>query len=54
MRLTPPKQIVFYISAALAVLGIIFFFVSSLSAYAFWAILVGYVLLFMGNAVKGF
>jgi hypothetical protein len=56
MRLTPPKKIVFWISVILAVLGLIAYFVSIpfLSEYKFWVVFIGYVLLFLGNAVKGF
>jgi uncharacterized membrane protein HdeD (DUF308 family) len=54
MMLSPPKQIVFYISVLLAVVGVIAFFVPAIEAYSFWVLLVGYVLLALGNAVKGF
>jgi len=54
MKLTPPKKNVFWISVAFAVVGLIGLFVPFLSPYAFWLVLVGYVLLFLGNAVKGF
>ena len=54
MRLTPPKKIVFYISVVLAVLGLIAFFVPAVSAFAFWLVLAGFVLLFLGLVLKGF
>jgi hypothetical protein len=56
MRLTPPKKIVFWISLILAVVGLVASFVTIpfLSGIAFWLVLVGYVLLALGNAVKGF
>ena len=56
MRLTPPKKNVFWIATILAVLGILATFVSIpfVSAYAFWFVVVGFVLLWLGNAVKGF
>jgi len=56
MRLTPPTKNVFWISIVLAALGLIGTFVAIpfVSAYAFWFVLFGYVLLFLGNAVKGF
>jgi hypothetical protein len=56
MRLTPPTKIVFWISVVLAVLGILgkFAGVAVLAPYAFWLVLIAYVLLFLGNAVKGF
>ena len=56
MRLTPPKKNVFWIATALAALGFIASFVSIpfVSANAFWFVVVGFVLLWLGNAVKGF
>jgi hypothetical protein len=56
MRLTPPTKAVFWISAILALLGLIGTFVSIpvVSGLAFWFVLVGYVLLFLGNTMKGF
>jgi len=55
MKLTPPKRITFWISLAIAVLGLIAYFVKIpfLSDYKFWVVLVAYVLLFLGNFVKG-
>ncbi len=56
MRLTPPTKNVFYLSAALVVVGLIAQIVTIpfLSGVAFWIVLVGYVLLFLGNTMKGF
>jgi hypothetical protein len=54
MRLTPPKKIVFWISVAFVVVGILGFFIGFLADFKFWLVLVGYILLFLGNAVKGF
>ena len=56
MRLTPPTKLVFWISLILAVLGLIGFYVTLpfISAYAFYFVLVGYILLFLGNTLKGF
>ncbi len=56
MRLTPPTKNVFYVSVLLAVLGILGFLgvVDALSGYAFWLAFVGYVLLALGNTLKGF
>ena len=55
MRLTPPTKNVFYISVVLAVLGLLGTFVTIpfVSAYAFWFVLVAYVVLFLGNTMKG-
>ena len=56
MRLTPPKKNVFWIATIIAVLGILAEFVAIpfVSTYAFWFVVVGFVLLWLGNAVKGF
>jgi hypothetical protein len=53
MNLSEPKVVTFWIAVILGVLGIIFFFVPSLTAYAFWAVLVGLVVLVLGNLLKG-
>ena len=56
MQLTPPTKNVFYVSVLLAVLGLLGFLdvIGALSDYAFWLAFVGYVLLALGNTMKGF
>jgi hypothetical protein len=56
MRLTPPKKNVFYISVALAVLGLLgrYLQIPFLSDYYFYFVLVGYIVLALGNTLKGF
>jgi hypothetical protein len=56
MRLNPPTKVVFWISVVLAVLGLIGQYVSLpfVSDFAFYFVLVGYILLFLGNTLKGF
>jgi hypothetical protein len=54
MKINAPTKMVFYISAILAIVGIIFFFVPAVKAYAFFVLLAGFVLLFLGNTLKGF
>jgi predicted membrane channel-forming protein YqfA (hemolysin III family) len=55
MRLTPPKAVTFWISVALAVLGLL----SQLALFtlipvpAFWLLFIGFVLLALGLMVKG-
>lgn len=53
--LTPPTKLTFYLSLLLAVLGVVGFFVTItfISDYAFWFVTVGYVLLALGNSMKG-
>jgi hypothetical protein len=55
MQLTPPTKNVFYVSVVLAVLGILAHFVTIpfVSAYNFWFVVVGYVVLVLGNTMKG-
>lgn len=56
MRLTPPKQNVFWISVAFAVVGLIaqFGVVGFLTPFAFWLVLIAFVVLALGVALKGF
>ncbi len=56
MRLTPPKNITFWISVILAALGVIATFVTIpvLSGFAFWLVVIGFVLLVLGLLIKGF
>ncbi len=56
MQLTPPTKNAFYASAVLAVLGIVATFVRIpfVSDYAYWFMVLAYVVLFLGNTMKGF
>lgn len=56
MRLTPPKKNVFYVSVALVVLGLLgrYLNIPFLSDYYFYFVLVGYIVLALGNTMKGF
>ena len=56
MKLNPPKKITFYISLVLAALGLLGTFISIpfVSGYAFFFVLIGYVLLVLGLLIKGF
>jgi membrane protein YdbS with pleckstrin-like domain len=55
MKLTPPKQITFWIAVVLGLLGLIATFVSIpfVSGLAFWFVFVGFALLAVGLLVKG-
>jgi len=53
MKLRSPKNITFYVSILLAVLGLISQLFSVVPAAAFWLVLVAFVLLALGNLVKG-
>lgn len=52
MKLSPPKNITFWISVILGVYGIIGSLVTDLP-YALFALVIGFVLLVLGNLVKG-
>jgi uncharacterized membrane-anchored protein len=64
MRLTPPKKSVFWVSIILAIVGVALWLAmwvlnlvapSNLLNYlSFWLPVVGFLLLALGNAVKGF
>ncbi len=55
MKLNAPKKNLFWVTVVLAVLALIGTFVSVplLSAWAFWLLLVAYVVLVIGNVMKG-
>ena len=55
MKLNPPTKVAFWISVVLAVLGLLGSFVAVpfVSAYAFWFVVVGYVVLVASLFVKG-
>jgi hypothetical protein len=55
MQLTPPKQWVFWVAAALAIIGLLSTFVAIpfVSGYALWVIFLGWLLLAAGNAMAG-
>ena len=54
MNLSQPKIITFWIAVILAVIGLLGqLFVASLAAYAFWLVAAGFVVLALGNLVKG-
>lgn len=54
MNFNPPKKTTVYLSLIIAVLGLVAFFVPAVSAFAFWVLLVGYLVLVAGLLVKGF
>jgi hypothetical protein len=58
MRLTPPTTITFLISFLLAVLAVVGHFVhavgNAIPGGVFWVATAAYVVLFLGNVVRGF
>jgi hypothetical protein len=58
MRLTPPTNFTFAISMLLAALAVVGQFVSMVSNYVplsmFWVAIVAYIVLWLGNLLRGF
>jgi hypothetical protein len=53
--LSAPTPAVFWISVVLVILALLghFFVIPFLTEYKFWIAIVGYVVLFLGNVVRG-
>ena len=56
MKLSAPTKLVFWIATVLAALGILGTLVTLpiISGIAFWLLAIGFVLLWLGNVLKGF
>lgn len=54
MRLNQPTKIVFYISLALGILGVILSLIGQFDPWNFWLVVVAWVLLVLGVTLKGF
>jgi hypothetical protein len=56
MRLTPPKNITFWVAVILVVLGVIgkLTTVPILTPYSWWFVFIGFIVLMLGNLVRGF
>jgi hypothetical protein len=56
MKLSPPKQVTFWVAVVVAVLGILGKLVDLpiLTDYNFWVLLLGFVILALGNLLEGF
>ena len=53
MKLNAPRNITFYIAVALAVIAFIGFFVSAMTDFAPWILLVGFLVLAAGTLFEG-
>ncbi len=54
MKLTPPKQITFWISLILGLVGVVlFFFLPAQFLFAFWVLFIGFALLVLSLLIKG-
>jgi uncharacterized membrane protein len=58
MKLSAPKQVTFWIAVVLAILGVLGILVPSIpvigGAFAAWLVVIGFVVLAVGNLVEGF
>ena len=56
MKLSAPKQITFWVAVVVGVIGLLASFVAIpvLSGYAFWIVVLGFVILVLGNVLEGF
>jgi hypothetical protein len=55
MKLSAPKQGTFWVAVILALLGLVGSFVAIpvVSQYAFWLVVIGFIVLFLGNVMEG-
>ena len=53
MKLSEPKVITFSIAVLLGLIGLVAYFIPAMTIYAFWLVLVGLVVLVLGNFLKG-
>ncbi len=55
MKLTPPKQITWWIAVIVGVVGILanFITIPVLSGYSFWLVVIGFALLAVATVVEG-
>ena len=55
MKLSAPKVITFWVAVVLAIIGLLGqLFITALAPFAFWILLVAFVLLGLGNLLRGF
>lgn len=56
MKLNPPTKVVFWLATVLAALGILGQFIALpfVGDFEFWLVAAGFVLLWLGNTMKGF
>ncbi len=56
MKLSAPKQLTFWIAVIVAVIGLLaqLITIPVLSGFAFWLVVIGFIILALGNLVHGF
>lgn len=53
MKLSEPKVLTFSIAVLLGIIGLVIYFLPTLTIYAFWLVLAGLIVLVLGNFLKG-
>jgi hypothetical protein len=55
LKLSAPKEITFWIAVILAVLGVLANqgIIGGLAGYSFWLVVIGFIVLALGNLMKG-
>jgi hypothetical protein len=55
MKLSAPQVVTFWIAVILVIVGVLAYLgtISGFSTYAFWLVVVGFIVLALGNLVKG-
>lgn len=55
MRLSPPKQVTFWVAVVIGLVGLVAGLVPIpvVSPFAFWLVVVGFVILALGNLLEG-
>ncbi len=56
MKLSAPKKVTFWVAVVVAVIGVLASLVTIplLSGFAFWLVVIAFIILLLGNLVKGF
>jgi hypothetical protein len=56
MKLSPPKQITFWVAVVVALVGLLgaLLKISVLETYGIWVLALGFVILALGNILEGF
>jgi hypothetical protein len=56
MKLSAPKKNTFWIAVVVAIVGVLATFVAIpvLSGFAFWLVVIAFVILLLGNVLRGF
>lgn len=53
MKFSPPKKFTFWIAVALGVVGVVVWFIPVAHSFAMWVVLVGLIILALGNLLEG-